>query len=113
MTKPVDARAHFAATMSEKTLSQRVVELARARGWKVARWPTWRATGTDPGVPDLLLAREMRVIFAELKIAKGKLSPAQEEWRYAIEPAFGDTNVEYFLWRPMELLDGTIDGGLA
>ena len=103
--KPVDAREHFAATMSEKTLSQRVVELARARGWKVARWPTWRATGTDPGVPDLLLARDGRVILAELKTQKGSLSPAQREWLAAAGACF--------IWRPIDLLDGSLDEVLA
>jgi len=132
--KPVDAQAHFAATMSEKTLSQRVVERARARGWKVARWPAWRATGTDPGVPDLLLARGGVVIFAELKTQKGTLSPAQGDWfnelQLVQEAIMGFSGLPYeprankipaqcaaifgvYIWRPMDLLDGSLEEVLA
>lgn len=56
------------------------------------KWATHVQGAT--GYVDLTMARDGRVIFAELKTEKGKLSPAQEEWRDALE------GQEYYLWRP-------------
>lgn len=70
--------------LSEKDFSQQVVDYAQLKGWKVARWPTWRPTGTYPGVPDIICAKEGRVVFLELKSSRGKLTEAQKEWVSAI-----------------------------
>lgn len=70
--------------ISEEDFSQQVVDYARLKSWKVARWPTWRPTGTYPGVPDLVCAKEGRVVFLELKAARGELSEAQREWIVAL-----------------------------
>ena len=64
---------------------------------------------SEPGVPDLLLVRSPRVIFAELKSQKGRLDikqrysprtgralPNQKDWKDALEAC---TGVEYFLWK--------------
>lgn len=105
----VDAQAVIAKSISEKELSQFVVDLARLLGWKVARWPTWRATGTDPGVPDLLLVRNGRLIFAELKTEKGKVSEAQEDWLNDLSVAAMGADVELYIWRPSSWLSGEIE----
>mgnify|MGYP001617279218 CR=1 FL=1 len=83
--------------LTEKEFSQQVVDYARLRRWRVARWPTWRSTGTNPGVPDLLLVRE-RIIFAELKAGKGKLTPDQQSWLNLLEAA----KQEVYIWRPSD-----------
>jgi hypothetical protein len=44
-----------------------------------------------------VLARE-RIIFAELKSEKGKLSDAQQAWRDVILAAGG----EYYTWKPSD-----------
>lgn len=84
--------------LTEKQFSQVIVDLARLRGWLVHRTPTWRATGTDPGFPDLVLARGRRLIFAELKSQKGKLTVEQEAWRQALD--WGDQGV--YCWKPSD-----------
>ena len=85
--------------MTEKAFSQQVVDLARLTGWRVARWPTWRPTGTDPGVPDLLLVRQRQLVFAELKTDSGKPTPAQSEWLADLGRVHG---VHVHLWRPSD-----------
>ena len=74
------AQEMLAADLTEKQLSDNIVSLARALGYLVHRDPTWRATGTDAGYPDLTLVRGGRIIFAELKAEKGKLTGTQGDW---------------------------------
>lgn len=52
---------------------------------------------TSPGFPDLVLTKNGIVIFAELKMPKGKLTIAQKEWAKALRKSEG---VKYYLWRP-------------
>ena len=107
----VDAQAVIARSMSERDLSQHVVNLARMLGWRVARWPTWRATGTDPGVPDLVMAKGDRVYFVELKSEAGLLSEDQREWYDRITAAahMAAPHVVMWVWKPSSWLDGTIE----
>ena len=84
------------AGLSEKQFSQQVYDLARLLGWLVARFPTWRPTGTMPGFPDILAVRRGRVIFAELKAENGKLTPAQRKWLLALCQA----GAEVYVWKP-------------
>lgn len=102
-----DAQMVLAKSMTEKALSQHVVNLARMLGWRVARWPTWRATGTDPGVPDLVCARDGRAVFFELKREDGKLSDAQYEWIKALGDNMG--RAEVYVVRPSDWLAGKVD----
>ena len=107
-----DAQAVIARSISEKALSDHVVSLARMLGFLVHRDPTWRATGTDPGYPDLtLLSPDGFIIFAELKAQDGRMSPAQEAWGlllYNLMCATGNI-ADYYVWRPSDWLDGTIE----
>jgi hypothetical protein len=67
-----------------------------AHGWRTP------VQGDGKGFPDLVLARPPRVIFAELKTAKGKLGPEQENWLAALTACPG---VEVYVWRPDQLDD--------
>ena len=77
-----------------------VRDLARRR--PVAdRWRTYhtlRSKGSEPGFPDLILIRPPRLIFAELKSDRGRLTRAQREWRADLEAC----GVEVYTWRPSE-----------
>jgi hypothetical protein len=95
-----EAQKVIARSVSEKEFSGWVVDLARLLQWRVARWPTWHSTGTDSGVPDLLLARDGVVLLVELKREAGKLSLPQQDWaQHAL----------VYVWRPSQWLDGTIE----
>jgi len=93
--------------MSEAELQANVRELARVRGWKC--YHTHDARRSDVGFPDLVLVRENRLLFVELKSEKGKPSPAQIEWLHVLMLT---RRVETFLWKPSQWLDGTIEGML-
>jgi hypothetical protein len=79
---------------------------ADAQGW---RWTHFRAAKTDkgfrtplsgsPGFVDLVLVRGDRLIMAELKSQKGKMSEDQWEWARALAQVPG---VEYYQWRPSD-----------
>ena len=88
--------------ISERQLQAAILELAGYLGWK--SYHTHDSRRSNPGFPDLVLARE-RVIFAELKSAKGQLRPEQMEWRAALDIA----GAEYHVWRPQNWVDGDIE----
>lgn len=74
-------------TLSEKDFQCTVIDLAKLRGWmcvhiRPARTAQgWRTPYEgDPGLPDLILARDGRVILAELKSRGGRATPMQREW---------------------------------
>ena len=78
--------------MNEAQFTTIVIEMAKALGWLVyhqrpARTAKgWRtALQGHAGFPDLVLAKDGRVIFAELKSAKGRLSDAQKGWLEALD----------------------------
>ena len=91
--------------VTEADLLAAVIELALLRGWAVhhcrpARTSKgWRTPikGT-PGFVDLVLARDGRLLFVELKSARGKLSAGQEEWIKALR-LHGDL---VFVWQPAD-----------
>ncbi len=93
--------------VSEKDFLAAVTALAQARGWRVAhfrpgltRSGKWRTAvqGDGKGFPDLVLVRRERLLWAELKADGGKLSPAQEDWLFALEVAGQDV----WVWRPKD-----------
>ena len=88
---------------TEREFSDAVVEYARLCGWRVHRDPYWRPTATDAGYPDLTLARDGKVIFAELKVGRGRRTKAQECWAIAIYGMESPKSAElcrYYEWRP-------------
>lgn len=112
MTAPVhvavplaEFRAAQAKAMTEAELTASLVALAEALGWTF-RYHTHDSRRSPAGFPDEVLVhpRQRRLVFAELKRQKGRVSPAQREWLDALELA----GAEAYLWRPADLLDGTI-----
>lgn len=86
-------------SMTEADFLSAVIRAARDRGWMVYHprpaqtSKGWRTAGQGDaaGFPDLVLARDGRVIVAELKTETGRLTPAQESW---LRASGGE------LWRP-------------
>jgi hypothetical protein len=66
--------------LTEKAFMAQVVKLATLCGWRV--YHTHDSRRCVPGFPDLVLVHRKRalVVFAELKVGKGKLTPEQEAW---------------------------------
>lgn len=90
--------------MLEQGFLDSIVDLAHLRGWKVHHGrPAWTEKGYrtaiqgDAGFPDLFLARKPRIVIAEIKSDKGRVSEAQSEWLLELKQCFG---IELYLWRP-------------
>jgi hypothetical protein len=81
-----------------------------ALGLRLAYHP-WKlhAKRAREGFPDWTIAGSGGLIFRELKTEAGKVTPAQQEWLDALAAAGADAGV----WRPLQLLDGTIARELA
>jgi hypothetical protein len=86
--------------MTEKELSQSLVNAARTMGWRVYR--TWNSIHSPKGFPDLTMVRGDRLIFAELKTEKGKVTPDQQGWIDALS-VLGNGRCEVYLWRPSDI----------
>ena len=64
--------------MTEKQFQAQVVQLATTLGYLV--YHTYDSRRSQAGFPDLVLVGRGRVVFVELKTAKGRVSPAQKIW---------------------------------
>lgn len=83
--------------MTERELTAQVVELAALLGW--SRYHTWRSKHSAAGFPDETLWKGRRLVFAELKTQKGRVSDAQ---RRVLE-GLAETPAEVYLIRPLDL----------
>lgn len=99
--------------ISEDEFQTQVISLARMLGWHVAHFRGVRTQRKDgsifyqtpvqadgKGFPDLVMVKGRRVIYAELKSEKGKLSQEQKEW---LDLLAVDKKREVYCWRPSEL----------
>ncbi len=94
--------------ISEQDFQTQVIDLARRFGWryfharpgmtKGGRWAT-QMSG-DPGFPDLTMVRGNRLMFAELKTAKGDVTFDQAQW---LQTLYDVEHVTAELWRPHDL----------
>lgn len=84
--------------ITEKQFMQKVIDLARLRGWLV--YHTFDSRKSEPGFPDLVCVhgRQQRVVYAELKADKGKVSAFQERWLTELAA----TGAEVAVWRPAD-----------
>lgn len=94
--------------ISETDFQNNVIALARMFGWRVAHFRPaktskgWRTPMQgDKGFPDLVLAKAGRVIFAELKSARGSVSKEQLAWLVDLDDGSGKPEV--YVWRPADL----------
>ena len=84
--------------MKEKAFMKQVVELAKRLHWET--YHPWLSVYSAAGWPDLALVKPPRLILAELKSAKGKVSAAQQKWLDLLRQCPG---VEVYVWRPDDL----------
>lgn len=99
-------------SITENEWQSTVMNLATLLGWRSYHAPENRPVvgrngsryvqNVRAGFPDLVLVRDDRLIFAELKRETGKLGPGQQEWLDAVRRVPG---VESYLWRPSDLMD--------
>ncbi len=90
-------KAFLIREIREKEFQQMIVDLARYTGWRY--FHAWNSMHSAAGWPDLALAKDGRLLFIEVKSARGKVSPAQQEWLAALRLVPG---VEVYVWRPAQ-----------
>lgn len=120
--------------MKEAELQKLVLHQARLDGWNVAhfgnsvkfvRRGAKYITVPDrdaAGFLDLVMVREERLIFAELKSEKGRITDAQALWLADLrrvaqmtDNVFDDNSwpiIRVYVWRPPDWLDGSIQAVL-
>ena len=96
-----------AIPQTEAEFQAAVIDLARRNGWRVHHHHDSRRQ-VRPGVfvgdrdasgfPDLVAVRGSRVVWAELKRERGRLSVAQSAWLRDLEAA----GQEVYVWRPVD-----------
>lgn len=83
--------------ITEKQLESQVKDLAKMFNWMY--YHTWRSIHSPAGFPDCVMIRDDRIVVAELKSERGKVTPQQEGWL----KAFKATGMaECYLWRPSD-----------
>lgn len=90
-----EARRALNASTSERAFQQSVVDLAELRQWRA--WHDNDSRRNAAGLPDLILLRPPRLLFAELKAERGRLSAEQRAWLDELGRCPG---VEVHTWRP-------------
>lgn len=95
-----EARDVLQSTITEGELQGFVVTLARLHGWLA--YHTYDSRRSEAGFPDLTMVRDGRIIFAELKSEKGKVTAAQQRW---LDWLAKSSAVEVYVWRPSDLDD--------
>ncbi len=83
--------------MSERDLREQVRSLCKVFGWRLAF--TQYSIRSPKGFPDLVLCRPPRVVYAELKSEKGKVTPEQSAWLEDLRAR----RQEVYVWRPTDL----------
>ncbi len=86
-----DVRAY-----SERQFQAQVTELATLRNW--VWYHTHDSRRSPAGFPDLVLVRGRRLVFAELKRERGRLTKEQEQWLRTLQA----TDAEVYVWRPSD-----------
>lgn len=102
------------AGMSEDQLQACVIEYAELRKW--LWWHDQDSRRNPAGLPDLILVRSGRLVFAELKATGGRIRDRQRDWLTQLElVARGNSDgaVQVFVWRPLDWINGTIRRVLA
>jgi VRR-NUC domain len=86
--------------VTERDLTGYIRDVARAFGWR--RYHTWISKNSAAGFPDEVLVRGERLILAELKTERGRLSAEQDAWLEDLRRVPG---VEVYVWRPSQMCE--------
>lgn len=102
MSARLTAEEHRLRAILETPFMHEVIRFAVAQGWKVHHSPkagvrrdgSVRSTpGVTKGFPDLVLVREDRLVFLEMKRETGRVKPEQEQWLADLAKTHAETMV--------------------
>ncbi len=94
---PTMSAADLHKHLAETPFQEQVIELAQRAGWWW--WHDTDSRRNRSGLPDLILVRPPRIVFAELKREKGRVRPKQAT---VLELLSRCPGVESYLWRPSD-----------
>lgn len=89
---------------SEKGFQEAVLAFARLHDWLC--YHTHDSRRSEPGFPDLCMVKNGLLIFAELKVGRNGLSPAQRKWVDRLTDVQTDACVDHqepvrvYVWYP-------------
>ena len=89
--------------MKERDLQKWIIQYAEIHGWYVYHVANVRGqlrSMTGSGYPDLTMVRQSRIVFAELKSKRGRVSELQQRWLNRLQDL---KSVECYLWRPTDM----------
>jgi len=92
-----DAKEVLASQISEAEFQNTLRTYARLKEWLY--YHPYDSRRSDPGFPDTVLARDDRIIFAELKKMGGRISKPQRTW---IDTLKEHPTVEVYIWFPSD-----------
>jgi len=100
MTDPLFGKVAWKDTELEKDFQERVCHLARLYHWRIYSIPDSRRVSMA-GYPDLTMwnVEQKRLIFAELKREKGKVSESQ---KIVLSELGQLVQCEVYVWRPSD-----------
>ena len=95
MSKPQPSKI----VVTEKDLREQVRDLCDLYRWKM--YFSWTSIHSPRGFPDLVLVHpgKQRIIYAELKSDKGKLTSEQQEWIDVL----WECGQDVYVWRPADI----------
>lgn len=86
---------------TEKGFQQAIIDLARLSGWLC--YHTFDSRRSAKGFPDLVMVKNGKILFIEVKTEKGKLTEHQQEWLASLEAVEKEnTTILVDLWRPSQ-----------
>lgn len=83
--------------ITEPEFQGQVLQHAWGLGWRL-QYHTYSSRRSSWGWPDLVLVRDGRILFVELKTEKSQPTAEQCEWLEAL----AGCGVEVYLWRPSD-----------
>ena len=96
--KKIPSTTPWWAIMTESKFQASVMKIAEDSGWLL--FHDYDSRRGNAGFPDLVMTRDGRTIFAELKSQKGRIRSEQKRWLAELERTPG---IEVYLWRPSDL----------
>jgi hypothetical protein len=96
---------HDTMIRNEKDFTNRVRVEAGLAEWELV-YHTHDSRHSEPGFPDLVMVRPPRIIFAELKMKKGKVSEHQKRWLDGLAEIQG---IEVYTWRYPDDIDTILE----
>lgn len=99
----VDARAFLDAMVVEDDFLNAVLAYLETQEWLACHTRDSRTVNKrGVGFPDIVAARNGRVVFIELKTMNGRVSAEQKIWHAAIDGRNAGGGLEMYVWRPCD-----------